>query len=225
MRAGAVAVAPILLGIVPFAAVAGLAGTHNGLSVWETAAFSILAFAGAAQVAAVDLIGAGASAGVVIATALVINLRFVVYSATLAPLFEGARLRRRLLGSYLLVDHAVPLTLARNDAHLRDRVSFYLGACLSFWLTWQVSSAAGSLLGSLPETGVVAFAVPVSFLALLGPQLTQRPKICAAAVAASVAVLCAGLPANLGMILGTLAGLFAGVAVGWRRAGLEDRDR
>jgi predicted branched-subunit amino acid permease len=223
MRAGVIAIAPVLLGIVPFAAVAGLAGTHNGLSVLETAAFSVLAFAGAAQVAAVDLIGAEASAGVVIATALVINLRFIVYSATLAPLFDGASMRRRLLGSYVLVDHAVPLTLSRTDGWpLRDRVSFYLGACVTFWLTWQACSLAGSLLGSLPETGVVAFAVPVSFLALLGPQLTERPKICAAVVGAAVAVIGADLPANLGMMLGTMAGLTAGLAVGWRRAGVAE---
>lgn len=225
MRAGAIAVTPILLGIVPFAGVAGLAGTHNGLSVLETAAFSVLAFAGAAQVAAVDLIGANASAGVVISTALVINLRFIVYSATLAPMFEGASLRRRLLGSYLLVDHAVPLTLTRTESWPpRECVSFYLGACLSFWSTWQACSLAGSLLGSLPETGVIAFAVPVSFLALLGPQLTERPKVCAAAVAAVVAVIGGGLPANLGMILGTVAGLVAGMAVGWRRTAARKQE-
>lgn len=215
---------PVLIGIVPFAAVAGLAGTHNGLSVFETAAFSVLAFAGAAQIAALDLIGDNATAGVVIATALVINLRFIVYSATLAPLFEGAGWKKRIIGSYALVDHAIPLTMTRTENwRLPDRVNFYLGGCLAFWLTWQVCSLVGSLLGSLPETGIVAFAVPVSFLALLAPQLTEKPKVCAAAVAALVAVACAGLPANLGMMLGTVAGLAAGLAVGWRRAGLEQQ--
>lgn len=213
---------PVLLGIIPFAAVAGLAGTHNGLSVLETAAFSVLAFAGAAQIAALDLIGNNATAGVVIATALVINLRFIVYSAALAPLFEGSGIKKRVLGSYLLVDHAIPLTLSRTEGwRTRDRVKFYLGGCLAFWLTWQVCSLVGSLLGGLPESGIVAFAVPVSFLALLAPQLTQMPKMCAAAVAALVAVACAGLPANLGMVLGTVAGLATGVAVGWRGAGAK----
>jgi predicted branched-subunit amino acid permease len=211
---------PVLIGIVPFAAVAGLAGTHNGLSIVETAAFSLLAFAGAAQIAAVDLIGNGAGAGVVIATALVINLRFIVYSATLAPMFGTASFRDRLIGSYLLVDHAVPLTLTRTDGKtMREQVAFYLGACLVFWCTWQVCSLAGSFLGSLPNTGVIAFAVPVSFLALLAPQLTHRPRALAAVVAAVVAVACAGLPANAGMMLGTAAGIATGVAVGWRGAG------
>ena len=220
MRSGVIAMSPILLGIVPFAAVAGLAGTHNGLTVGQTAGFSVLAFAGAAQVAALDLIGQHAAVGVVIATAVIINLRFMVYSAALAPIFEGASATKRIVGSYLLVDHAVPLTLSRVDElpRPRDRVNFYLGACLSFWLTWQVCSFVGSLLGSLPQSGLLAFAVPVSFLALLGPQLTERPKICAAVVAAVVAVACHGLPANLGMMLGTVAGLVSGLALGWRGA-------
>ena len=220
MRSGAVAMLPILIGIAPFAAVAGLAGTHNGFSVLETAAFSLFAYAGAAQIAALDLIGNGATAPVVITTALIINLRFVVYSATLAPIFVDARLRTRTLGSYLLVDHAVALTLTRTEAmSRRDAVAFYLGGCTAFWVTWQSCAFVGSFLGSLPKTGVVAFAVPVSFLALLAPQLTERPKALAAIVAAVVAVACAGLPANLGMALGTAAGIATGVAFGWRAAG------
>lgn len=222
LRSGVVAMLPVLIGIAPFAAVAGLAGTHNGFSVLETAAFSLFAYAGAAQVAALDLIGAGAGAGVVIATALIINVRFIVYSATLAPMFADASVRQRTVGSYLLVDHAVPLTLTRTtDWSRREKVSFYMGACVVFWCTWQVCSLIGSFLGSLPEAGVVAFAVPISFLALLAPQLSGHPRIFAAVVAAVVAVAGAGLPANLGMMLGTFAGIATGVGLGWRAAGRE----
>jgi predicted branched-subunit amino acid permease len=222
MRAGAVAMLPILIGIAPFAAVAGLAGTHNGFTVFETAAFSLLAYAGAAQVAALDLIGNGAGAGVVIATALIINMRFIVYSASLAPMFADSSFRQRAVGSYLLVDHAVPLTVNRTaEWPRRDKVSFYLGACVVFWVTWQVCSLIGSFLGSLPDSGVLAFAVPISFLALLAPQLTERPKALAAVVAALVAITCSGLPANLGMMLGTFAGIAAGATFGWRAAGAK----
>ena len=212
---------PILIGIVPFAAVAGLAGTHNGLTTLQTATFSLLAFAGAAQIAAQDLMGNGAAAGVVVTTALVINLRFMIYSATLAPMFLGTNRLQRVIASYVLTDHAVALTLTQTQESMprRDRVAFYFGASLVFWSTWQVCSFVGSFLGSLPDGGLIAFAVPVSFLALLAPQLTERPKICAAVVGAVVAVAGAGLPANLGMMLGTLAGLASGVALGWRAAG------
>lgn len=125
LRTGAIAMLPVLIGIAPFAAVAGLAGTHNGFTIVETAAFSLFAYAGAAQIAAVDLIGNGAATSVVITTALIINLRFIVYSASLAPMFVGASVRTRTLGSYLLVDHAVALTVTRTkNLPLRDTVAF-----------------------------------------------------------------------------------------------------
>ena len=203
-------------------AVVGLAGTQNGFSVVETTAFTVLAYTGAAQIAALDLVGQGASVVVVLVTAFVINLRFIVYSATVAPIFVEASVKQRLLGSYLLVDHIVALASTRTRGMpLRDAVAFYTGACLVFWAVWQICALAGSFAGSLPDSGVVAFAVPISFLALLASQLTDRPKVLAALVAAAVAVVCADLPANLGMMLGAAAGILTGVALGWRAAGEE----
>lgn len=215
---GARAMLPVLLGIVPFAAVAGLAGTQNGLAPYETAAFSLLAYAGAAQVAALALVGDGATVGVVVATALVINLRFAVYSAALAPMFRQVGPLTRLLGSYALVDHAVALTTERTDEAVpaRQRVAFYLGACAPFWLTWQTFSFLGSLLGAVPAAAVLAFAVPLSFVGLLGPQLKSAPAVVAACVAGIVAVVARDVPANAGMMAGTAAGLVAGTVVGWR---------
>lgn len=209
---------PVLLGIVPFAAVAGLAGTQNGLAPYQTAAFSLFAYAGAAQVAALALIGDDATVAVVVVTALVINLRFAVYSAALAPMFRHVGPLTRVLGSYALVDHAVALTTERTShaAPARQRVAFYLGACAPFWLTWQTFSFLGSLLGAVPAATVLAFAVPLSFVGLLGPQLRSTPTIVAACVAGIVAVTARDLQANAGMMLGTIAGLVAGTVVGWR---------
>ena len=219
LRSGARAMLPVLVGVAPFALVAGLAGSQNGLSVLQTAAFSLFAYAGAAQIAALELIGNDAAAGVVVATALIINLRFVIYSATMAPHFAGASLGRRAAGAYLLVDHAVALGLPRfNDMPRRtDRISFYFGACLTFWLTWQLCSFIGSLLGTIPSLGILAFAMPLSFLGLLAPHLKERPKILAAATAGVIALVGVQLPANLGMILGTLIGIGVGAVTGWRK--------
>lgn len=223
-REGAAAMVPILTGVAPFALVAGLAGTHNGLTTVQTAAFSLLAYAGAAQIAALELIGNDAAARVVIMTALVINLRFLIYSATLAPHFVGAGLHRRLLGSYVLVDHAIALALPRFEKTINrtERISFYFGACAAFWLTWQVGSFLGSLLGSMPSVGVLAFAMPLSFLGLLAPHLKARPKVAAALVAGIFALVGAQFPGSLGMVIATGAGIAAGATLGWREAGVTE---
>jgi predicted branched-subunit amino acid permease len=213
---GALAMAPVLIGVVPFAMVAGLAGVANGMTIAETAAFSLFTYAGAAQIAALELIGDDAPVWVALCTALIINLRFLMFSAALAPHFSGTSMRRRLAGAYLLVDHAFALGMveARRDAAPRRLQSFYLGACLAFWVTWQVAALAGSLLGAgMPGSDTLEIAVPLSFLALLAPQLLGRAALTAAVVAACAALSLHQAPANLGMLLGTGAGILAGLVV------------
>lgn len=192
---------------------------ENGLSAWEAIAFSVIAFAGAAQIAALELFGNGAPLAVVIGTGIVINLRFLMYSASLATLLPDTSLRSRSLLAYLITDHAYAVAIGRfsDIPRARDRTAFYFGAALAFWLTWQVCTAVGTLLGTgLPPEVPLEFAVPLSFLALLIPTLVDRPSIAAAAVAGVVATAGAAAPANLGMLAGSFAGILAGVVVSRR---------
>lgn len=214
---GAVAIAPILLGIVPFGLIAGLAAVEIGLRPLDASAFSLLVFAGAAQLAAIDLLGSGASLGVVVVTAMVINLRMAMYSASLAPYLAGEPRRRRLFAAYFLTDQAYAVSVGRfvRDPQYHDRLRFYLGAAISMWLTWQLATITGALVGrAVPDSVPLGFAVPLAFLSLLVPSVTDRPTLAAAVVAGSGAVMAAPLPANLGMPLATAAG----IAVGWTLA-------
>jgi predicted branched-subunit amino acid permease len=213
-NAGAVALAPVLLGVVPFGLVAGFAATEAGLGMSEAVGFSVLMFAGAAQLAALDLLGSGAPAWVAILTAGMVNLRLVMYSAALAPYLAREPLQRRLLGSYLLTDQAFVASVAQyqRTPQRTDRWWFYLGAATSLWLPWQVATVLGVLLGdAVPSAVPLAFAVPLSFIALLAPNIADKPALLAACTAAVVATLATPLPANLGMP----AGAVAGVLVGW----------
>lgn len=210
---GAVAISPILVGVVPFGLVAGVAGVENGATVVDAVAFSLLAFAGAAQIAAFDLLGAGAPLAVVIGTAIMINLRFVMYALSLAPHLAQEPVRRRVLGAYLLTDHAYAIALFRygQEPAPRSRGAYYLGAAMAFWVTWQVATLVGALLGGgVPEQVPLGFAVPLSFLALLVPTLVDRPTAVAALLAGTVATAAHDAPANLGMLGGAVAGVGAG---------------
>lgn len=210
---GAVAISPVLVGVVPFGLVAGVAGVKNGASVADAVSFSLLAFAGAAQIAAFDLLGAGAPLGVVIGTAVMINLRFVMYAVSLAPHVAREPVRWRALGAYLLTDHAYAVALKRYSEQPapRSRGAYYLGAATAFWVTWQIATLCGALLGSgVPEGVPLQFAVPLSFLALLVPTLVDRPSSIAAVVGGAVATLAHQAPANLGMLAGAVAGVSAG---------------
>ena len=219
-RAGAVAVAPIAVGVIPFGLIAGAAAVERGLTVLDAMAFSLGVFAGAAQLAAIEVLGTGGSVAVAIITALVINLRMMMYSASLAPWLAREPLRRRLPAAYLLTDQAYGVALARyTDADAGElsaagRLPFYLGAGATLWATWQTCTIVGAVVGgSIPEGVPLGFAIPLVFLTLLPPAVTDRATVVAAVVGATVATVGIQWPANLGMLAGALAGVVAGTAV------------
>ena len=215
-RAGSATIAPVLLGVLPFGLATGVVTAEAGYGVLETVGHSVLIFAGASQIAAVSLLGDGAPVAVVVLTVLVINLRMLMYAASLAPHMADVPLRRRMLGAYLLTDQAYAVSIVefRQPRSAGDRWWFYLGAAVTLWAPWQVSTVAGVLVGSsLPDGIPLAFAVPLMFLALLVPAVTDRATLAAAVTSAALATLGARLPSNLGMLLGAVAGITVGTVV------------
>lgn len=216
---GAKAASPLILGMVPFALIAGISAINAGLSQLEAVAMSYIVFAGAAQLASVDLIGQQAPAVVIIFTALMINLRFFMYSAALAPHFHGLPLPARGGLAYLLTDQAFAVSMTAYHQGWRNfKPWFYLGAATAMWGTWQIGTSVGVFLGAqIPKSWALDFAIPLTFLALLFPALKDRPSVIAALSAGVLALICYGLPYNLGLFLAALGGIAAG-CVADRRA-------
>ena len=209
-------VAPILLGIVPFGLVAGAAPVAEGLGGWGAVGLSTIVFAGASQLAIVDVLGQGGSALVAILAAWTINLRMVLYSASLAPFLGHEPTRRRLGAAYLLVDQAYAASVSRwaGDDRTEGRLAYFVGAGLLLWTSWQMSTVAGVLLGgSVPDDIPLDFAVPLVFLVLLVPLLDSHPAVVAALVGGVAAVVTGELGADrLAMVVGAVAGIAAGTA-------------
>lgn len=211
--AGLQAIAPILLGIVPFATIAGAAAVGAGLPETLALGLSVIVYAGASQLAALELVRQDAPVFVIVGTALIINLRFLMYSASLAPHFQALPLRWRSPLAYVLTDQAYAVSVSRftDDAGI-SRGWYYLGAAVPMWITWQASNAVGVFLGAqVPPSWSLDFAIPLTFLALLVPALKSRPAVLAALVSAGVAVGAAALPLNLGLLLAAFAGIGAGL--------------
>lgn len=217
---------PFLPGVVPFGLLAGVAASEAGLGLVGAVAFSVGVFGGASQLAALDLLGRDASAAVAILTVAAINLRFLMYGASIAPWWAPSPRRHRLAAAYLLTDHSYLLSISRYDADPtpRRRLPFYLGIGTTMWLVWNASTAVGAVVGDvLPDDVPLAFAVPLMFLALLVPAVTSRPTAVAALVAGVTAVATAGLPANLGLLLGIVLGVLAGTSTAVRVEGVSPR--
>lgn len=215
-RAGLKDISPLLLGIMPFGLISGITAINAGIPEGTAMLFSVFVFAGASQLATYQLIGAGAASFVVIYTALVINMRFVVYSASIAPFFKSLANPRKWLYAYLLTDQGYAISVLRvRDHKITDPQWYYLGASLPLWVTWQVFSAVGIYLGSnIPAHWGLDFAIPLTFLAVLVGALDDTDTLIAAATGGLVAVMAHPLPLNLGLIVGILAGIFAGMTSG-----------
>lgn len=215
-RAGAAAVAPMLIGVVPFGLVAGAAPVSEGFGVWAAIGLSTIVFAGASQLALVDVLGAGGSALVAVVAAWTINLRMVLYSASLAPYLSHESTPRRLAAAYLLTDQAYALSVTRWVAggEPKGRLAYYLGAGSLLWVAWQAATIVGVVVGrAVPDAVPLDFAVPLVFLVLLVPVLTTRPAVVAALTAGAVAVTTAEMGAGpLAVVAGAVAGIAAGAA-------------
>ncbi|WP_321111700.1 AzlC family ABC transporter permease [Halorussus salinisoli] len=204
---------PILLGVFPFGMVAGVAAIGAGIPAIEAFAMSVVIFAGASQLAAAELVGRNAPAVVVVFTVLVINLRMMMYSASIAPYFQRQSTRWKGALAYLLTDQAYAVSLLRfeNDEDVSRRW-YYLGVASALWVTWQIATVVGIVLGaSVPDGWRLEFAVPLVFLAVLVPAVTDRATGTAALVGGSVAVAANGLPFNLGLIVAAVVGIAAGL--------------
>lgn len=238
--AGARAVAPMLVGVIPFGLVAGAAPATTGLGGSTSIGLSTIVFAGASQLAAADALADGGSALVAVIAACTINLRLLLYSASLAPHLAAVPLRTRLFMGYLLTDQAYAVSITRwtkeaeadadevggdpPERDIRRKVPYYLGAAGLLWASWQVCTIVGILIGSaVPDSLPLDFAVPLVFLVLLVPAISSKPAAVAAGVGGLVALFADEAGAgHLGVLFGALGGIAAGalaeVALERRRA-------
>lgn len=207
---------PLLVGVTPFGLAYGAYAVDSGLSVSLAQAMSAIVFAGASQVVAVELIASGAPALVLIATVALVNLRHMLYSASLAPHVDHLPPRWRWLLSYLLTDEAYAMAIARYrqpDAS-PHRHWFFFGTGFALWACWQASTAAGVFGGqAVPESWALDFALPLTFIAILVPALSDRPALAAAALAGLVAVVGFDWPYGLGLLAAALVGIIGGMTM------------
>jgi len=211
---GSKAVSPLLIGVVPFGLVFGVVAADSVIGPALAWATSFIIFGGAAQLATIQLFDEGVVTVVVIATALVIGSRHVMYSAALVPYFQHFPRWSRFVLPYLLTDQAFAVSMVRFQ-DLDDPVEqrwFFTGAALTLWISWQLSTLIGVLVGAqLPEALSLEFAIPLVFIALLVLTVRTRPELVAALVGGAAAVIAAPAPLGLGLIVGALAGVAAGV--------------
>ena len=218
---GVRAEAPLLVGVFPFGMIYGALALNAGLSTLAAQLMSSIIFAGSSQFVAAQLIHDEAPGFVIILTIAVVNLRHMLYSASLAPHLKNLSLKWKAILSYLLTDEAYAPSIIHYE---KEGISthkhwFLLGAGFSLWFIWQISTALGIFLGTaIPESWSLDFALPLTFIAMVVPALKNRPMIAAAISAGLVALLAYSLPFKLGLILAALTGILVGTIIESRKS-------
>jgi predicted branched-subunit amino acid permease len=202
------------IGIAAWGLITGVAMGKSGLPVPLMVLMSLIVFAGSAQLATLPLLASGAPLWVIWATALCVNLRFVIFSAQWRPYLIAYPRRVRLGTTYLMADLNYVMFMRRfpDPVPAPEQLPYAWGGIACNWLAWQVPSLIGLLLAhSVPLHWGVGFA---GTLALLGVGLslfTDRATGIAGLVAACAAVAAYALPFKLNIVVAIAAAVAIGL--------------
>lgn len=203
------------VGILPFALIFGTLASGAGLDLWQASGMSVFIYAGSAQLIALSLLGTGTSVAVILLTTLIVNLRHVLYSATLQPHASQLPQRWRILLAFWLTDETFAVVqrfyLVHGDkphAHW-----YWLGVASALYTCWVSSSIIGVLFAQwvpdLADWGL-EFAMLATFIGIVVPLLRSRPQVAAALTAGAVALATHAWSYKLGL----MSAAFSGIAVG-----------
>ncbi|WJS84829.1 AzlC family ABC transporter permease [Paracoccus sp. TOH] len=217
-RHGFMQALPFVLVLLPFGMLFGVVASDAGLDLPQILGFTLLVLAGASQFTAVQLMTDHAPALVVIVSAVAVNLRMAMYSASLVPWLGTAPARDRAWLAYVLVDQNYALAIQHFEKHPRlrveQRVAYFFGTIFATCVPWLIATLLGVWIGNaIPESWALDFAMPVTFIALIAPMLRSIPHMAAALVAVVAALAFAFLPSGLGLFIAAPLAMLTGAAV------------
>ena len=214
--AGAKGIFPLVVGAIPFGILYGTLAASSGLSFTAAVAMSIFVFAGASQFIAIGLVTAGTALPLIILTTLIVNLRHLLYSASLVPYVQQLPQTWKLPIGFWLTDEVFAVAIARYYQSDRSAYKqwYYFGAALLMYLNWVSCTLIGLTIGQLiPNVANwgLDFAMSVTFIGMVIPYLKNKPMYSSVIVAGIVSLLAHGLPNQSGLMVAAIAGIIAGV--------------
>lgn len=211
---------PLIIGAIPFGLILGTLASGSGLSPVATMAMSAFVFAGSAQFIAIGLLAAGTGWPLIVLTTFVVNLRHLLYAASLLPYVSHLSQFWRVPLAFWLTDETFAIVINRYNRPdpVTHKHWYYLGSALAMYLNWQLCTWLGLTFGRLiPDVANwgLDFALPVTFIGMIIPYLKNKPMGAAVLLAGVTAVLAQPLPHKLGLMLATLAGISGGLILEW----------
>lgn len=207
---------PLLLGAAPFGLIYGALAVASGLSSGATMAMSALVYAGSAQFVAVGLVAARTPTLIIILTTFVVNLRHMLYSATLLSYLKPLPPRWRIPLAFWLTDETFAVTVHRyyKDDPSALKHWYQLGSSIAMYVNWQLWCFLGLVLGdTIPDASGwgLDVAMPIAFIGMLIPFVRNRAVAISVLAAGASSVLTVGVPYKLGIMASTVIGVLAGL--------------
>jgi 4-azaleucine resistance transporter AzlC len=218
---------PLLLGAFPFGLIYGTVAVTSGVSLAAAMAMSAFVFAGSAQFIAVGLVAAQTPVAVIILTTFIVNLRHMLYSATLLPYLKNLPQTWRIPLAFWLTDETFAVAVHRFQAKDSSACKhwYQLGSSLAMYLNWQLWCFLGMVLGNrMPDASDwgLDVAMPVTFIGMIIPFVKTIPIVVCVLTAGAASLLALAMPYKLGIIASAFAGIGAGLVA--ERVGKKTRE-
>ena len=215
-KTGSIDIAPLLIPVIPFGIIFGAIGIELGFSPLMTYATSLIIFGGASQIVFIQLLSGGASSLVAITSVGVINSRHFLYGAVLTEYLEKLSLIKKLLISYLITDQtfAVSNKFFKSKHVKKNKHYHLLGAGITLWTTWQVTTIIGILLGSIvPEEWGLKFAIPLTFLAIIINEFRKLDHVLVMLISGISSLIFFDVPFKAYIVITPFIGLFSALII------------
>ncbi len=213
---------PIFLGYMPAGMAFGILARTVGFSVFQAAACSATALAGAGQFIALDVIHTGGTVAAVLVATSVVNLRYVLFGSTISPYLRSETPLTQGILAFSLTDE----TFAVNITDLREGQASWrsmAGVGAIAWAGWVLGTiigAAGAGFIGDPDRWGVQFAMPAMFTALFVALAEDRRQVLIGLLAAAIVVgfpllsiLGVSIPASWHVVIAAMLAATLGAAV------------
>ena len=196
----------------PLGILCGALALQVGLSPLQAQLMSLLVYAGAAQLSATTLFGAGTPLLPIMGSTFVITSQHLLYGFTFRRDVLPLALRWR--ASLAFSDgRDVRGGAERQGAQRRFDPAYALIAGFVFYLFWNAATllgiAAGQYIDGLDQMGL-DFAIAATFIAMTIPAMKNLPMVAATLVSGAMALLTKPLLAEVYIIISALSGMLVG---------------
>jgi 4-azaleucine resistance transporter AzlC len=189
---------------------------QNALSMTAAILMSALVFAGSSQFIAVGLVAAQTPVAIIVLTTLIVNLRHMLYSATLLPYLKDLPQRWRIPLAFWLTDETFAVTVHRFQRSDSSPCKhwYQLGSSIAMYLNWQFWCFLGLVLGNrIPDAQSwgLDVAMPVTFIGMIIPFVKTIPVLVSVLTAGAASLLTLAMPYKLGIVVSAFAGIASGL--------------